>query len=190
MLLDISKNCIHKFGRFIKQKFYIFKYRLRFVHHTAYFAGHSKIAKDFKAGAYSYVGPNCIIYPRVELGQYSMLANNVSIIGKDHKFDIPGCPVIFSGREPLPPTVIGKDCWIGAHSIIMTGVSIGDGAIVAAGSVVTKNIEPFTIVGGVPAKKIRDRFTCDNDLKIHKAFLELDPDSIDKQSISFAGKLG
>jgi acetyltransferase-like isoleucine patch superfamily enzyme len=52
---------------------------------------------------------------------------------------------------------IGSDCWVGANCIIMPGVTIGDGAVIAGGSVVTKNVEAFTIVGGVPAKIIKSR---------------------------------
>jgi len=54
---------------------------------------------------------------------------------------------------------IGNDVWIGARAIVMDGINIGDGAIVAAGAVVTKDVEPFSIVGGVPARKIRKRFS-------------------------------
>ncbi len=56
------------------------------------------------------------------------------------------------------PVIIGNDVWIGANAIILPGVIIGDGAIIAAGAVVTKNVEPYEIVGGVPAKKIKYRF--------------------------------
>ena len=53
---------------------------------------------------------------------------------------------------------IGSDVWIGSHVTILEGVEIGDGAIIAAGAVVTKDVEPYTVVGGVPAKKIKERF--------------------------------
>lgn len=56
------------------------------------------------------------------------------------------------------PIVIGNDVWIGANSIILPGVNIGDGAVIAAGAVVTRDVEPYAIVGGVPAKSIKKRF--------------------------------
>lgn len=59
------------------------------------------------------------------------------------------------------PIVIGNDVWIGAKSIILSGVNIGDGAVVAAGSVVTKNVPPYAIMGGNPARVIRYRFPAD-----------------------------
>ena len=72
----------------------------------------------------------------------------------------------YSGFQPIPAdkpsTFIGNDVWIGARAMIMGGVTIGDGAIIAAGAVVTKNVDAYTIVGGVPARPIRKRF--DEDL--------------------------
>lgn len=72
---------------------------------------------------------------------------------------------LFSDIYKYPPNeefyqvVIGNDVWIGSHSLILGGVTIGDGAVVAAGAVVTKDVEPYTIVGGVPAKPIKKRFS-------------------------------
>ena len=60
-----------------------------------------------------------------------------------------------SWKKPLP--VIGNDVWIGANCVITAGVRIGTGAVIAAGAVVTKDVEPNSIVGGVPAKIIRYR---------------------------------
>lgn len=142
------------------------------VHKTFYMGGISKISNDLVADEFSYIGSNCHIYPKVKIGAYSMLANNVSIIGDDHCFSKPGIPMIFSGREVLKPTEIGKDVWIGANSIIMTGVKIGDGVIIAAGAVVTKDCLPFGIYAGIPAKKIRNRFEHEEDLKKHQTMLE------------------
>ena len=147
------------------------KFKLKNVHPTFYAGGSSKISSDLKAGVYSYVGPNCIIYPKVSIGDYTMLANNVSIIGGDHEFLKVGVPIIFSGRGTLNETLIGKDVWVGAYSRIKTGVKIGDGAIIAMGSIVTKDIEAYTVYGGVPAKKIRDRFLNLEDKNSHTSML-------------------
>ena len=147
------------------------KYNLKDVHPTFYMGGKSVISNDLKAGAYVYIGPRCIIYPKVSIGDYSMLANDVSIIGGDHKFDRPGIPIIFSGRDNLKHTEIGKDVWIGAYVRIMAGVTIGDGTIVALGSLVTKDLEPFSIYGGVPAKKLKDRFKNHMEIEHHKMML-------------------
>ncbi len=69
-------------------------------------------------------------------------------------------------REALPgfKVVIGNDVWIGSGVMIMDGVTIGDGAVIAAGAVVTKDVAPYTIAGGVPAKPIKKRFS-DADIK-------------------------
>lgn len=147
------------------------KIGLKNVHSTFYLGGSSRISKDLKAAKYSYIGPNCIIYPKVELGAFTMLANNVSIIGDDHIYNKPGVPAIFSGRPERSSTIIGKDVWIGAYSKIKTGVTIGDGAIIALGAVVTKDVEPYAIYGGIPAKKIKDRFTT-QELEIHKKMIQ------------------
>lgn len=72
---------------------------------------------------------------------------------------------------PLKPTCIGKDCWIGARSIIMCGITIGDGTIIAAGAVVTHDCEPFSIYAGIPARKIKDRFPSTEEKEKHLKML-------------------
>lgn len=144
--------------RFFKRLFVKYVYGLKKVHKTFNIGGKCKISKDFEADEYSYVGNNCLIYPGVSIGRYTMLAQNVQIIGDDHNFNIPGMPSTFSGRPKLKKTKIGRDVWIGANAIIMAGVTIGDGSIIAAGSIVTKDVAPFLIFGGVPAKFLRNRF--------------------------------
>ena len=66
------------------------------------------------------------------------------------------------------PVTIGNDVWIGANVIILSGVSIGDGAIIAAGAVVTKDVEDYSIVGGVPAKLIKYRFSKEQIHRLQK----------------------
>ena len=164
--------------KYLKRRFCIWRYGLKNVHPTflATF-GLKSVSKDVTVGAWSYIGPNCRVYPNTRIGKFTMLAYNVSVIGGDHNYRNPSVPTVFSGRDKAEETVIGDDCWIGANSIVMTGVTIGDGVIVAAGSVVTKDIEPYTIVGGVPAKMIKKRFT-DEQIEKHKAMLRNEPPTI------------
>ena len=144
---------------------------LHTVDRTFYMASGCHVCKDLIAEKYSFIGLNCLLGPKVKIGRFSMLANNVSVIGGDHIFSDPNKPIIFSGRPDLQETIIGDDVWIGAFSIIMSGVKIGDGAIVGAGSVVTKNVPPYSIYAGVPAKFIKMRFN-DDEIKIHIKMLQ------------------
>ena len=162
-----SNSLLRQSFRNLKMTFLRFKYGLINVDKTFYIGGKSSITKDFTAGKYSYVAEGCCICPRVEIGDYTMLAPEVAIIGGDHNYKKVGVPIIFSDRPEMPKTIIGRDCWIGQRVIIMAGVVIGDGVIVAAGSLVLKNIPSYTIVGGVPAKKISDRFATEAEKSAH-----------------------
>lgn len=172
IISNLKKNdSIANIYRSLKRLKIRYIYRLRYVHPTFNVGGSCKISPDLVAGEYSYVGMNCIIYPGVKIGRYTMIAQNVQIIGADHNFHFPGVPMTFSGRPKLTNTLIGRDVWIGANSIVMVGVTIGDGSIIAAGSIVTKNIPPYSIVGGVPAKFIRKRFSAIEDEIKHTEML-------------------
>lgn len=173
---------VKDFLRFIKRKFFINWYGLKNVH-PKFLAtrGLKNVSRDIHAGAYSYIGPGCIIYPNVSIGNYTMLANDVYIIGGDHNYKTAGIPSIFNGRDSNKKTVIGSDVWIGARSTIMTGVTIGDGVIIAAGSVVTKDLDSFGIYGGIPAKKIKERFS-PNEREIHIEMLRKETDEMNEMS--------
>ena len=145
--------------KILRHRFYIWKQGLKNVDKTFLANKGASISKDFRAGAYSYVGPHSSICPNVTIGNFTMIAHNVMILGGDHKYQVAGTPTVFAGRPITKPTNIGDDVWVGAGSIIMAGITIGDGAIIAAGSVVTKDVEAYCIYGGNPAKKIKDRFT-------------------------------
>ena len=147
---------------------------LRGVHPTFYMAASARVNADLIAHEYSFVNIDCIVGPRVTLGRYAMLAPEVVIIGGDHRIDVPGTPIIFSGRPELAKTLIGADAWIGFRAIVMSGVNIGRGAIVAAGAVVTKDVPPYEIHAGVPARKIGERFATAADRTRHDAMLHGD----------------
>lgn len=148
--------------------------RLKHTDPTFLVGGYSRISKDLIASSYSYVGPDCLISSGVEIGMYTLIGPRVMILGNDHVYNIPDKPVIFSGRPEFKRTIIGSDVWVGAGAIIMCGVKIGDGAIVGAGAVVTKDIPAYWIVGGVPAKQIRKRFNSEQQC-LHEKMLELQP---------------
>ncbi|MFC7400983.1 CatB-related O-acetyltransferase [Citricoccus sp. GCM10030269] len=118
----------------------------------------TSVPRDLEAEEFVFIGKRCEIAPGTTIGRYSMLASGTAVVGADHLFDVIGLPVQFSGRPKLERTDIGRDVWIGRNAIIMAGVSIGEGAIVAAGAVVTKNVDPYTIVSGVPAAFLKNRF--------------------------------
>ncbi len=166
------RKCAKKIRMWLLRK----RYHLRRVDETFYLGGAGAICSDLIAGPYSFVGPRAQICPNVQIGAYTMLGPDVMIIGGDHLFDKPGTPIIFSGRPAMPQTTIGADCWLGARSTIIAGVSIGDGAIVAAGAVVTRDVEENTIVAGMPARTIRKRFNLPGDIATHRAMLARPPE--------------
>jgi len=101
---------------------------------------------------------------RILIGSKVMIGPGVAIMGGDHNFTVTG-RYMFDVHEKSETddqdVVIEDDVWIGARVTILKGVTVGTGSVVAAGSVVTKSVAPYTIVGGVPARFLRDRFTQD-----------------------------
>jgi acetyltransferase-like isoleucine patch superfamily enzyme len=162
---------MRKYLRKIKIHFQHLFYNLKFVGKSSYIAFGSRISKTLVMGSSGFIGSNAIISKGVVLGNYVMIGPNVSIIGGDHLFDKVGVPVIFSGRPERKLTSVADDVWIASNSIIFCGVSIGEGAIIGAGSVVTKDVEAYSVVGGVPAKHIKFRFSAE-DIKIHSEALK------------------
>ena len=124
-------------------------------------------------GDYVYVNNDAYFSGNIEIGHFVQFAANVAIVGGDHRYDIVGVPMRFSGRTDKKKllTVIEDDVWIGHCVTIMAGARIGRGAIVAAGSVVTKDVPRYAIVAGVPTKVLRYRFD-ESQQKEHDAALD------------------
>ena len=96
----------------------------------------------------------------VTIGDRTLIGYRSMIISANH--NIPkGMGKIFDSGHTLAPVKIGSDVWIGGNTVILPGVTIGEGAVIAAGSVVTKNVPAFKIVAGCPAKEIKDRLQDD-----------------------------
>lgn len=153
-------------------------YRLSRVHPTFYMRGRSRISRDFVVGAHSIMGFGCWIPPNVRAGNYVMFAPGVAVVGADHRYDISGTPMLFSGRVPLPETIIEDDVWLGYGVTLMAGVRVGRGSIVAAGSIVTRDVPPYSVVAGVPAKVIKQRFEGPAAIAAHDAMLSQPPPAI------------
>lgn len=166
-----SIKWVHRLVRSILMVYRRRRFGLKSVHPTFYMARGCSIANDLIAKEYSFMNIGCVLDSRVELGRYAMLAPYVAIVGGDHLFSKPGVPVIFSGRPSLQQTVIEDDAWVGFGAIIIAGTRIGRGAIVGAGAVVTRDIAPYEIHAGVPAKKIGERFNCAGDRAKHDEML-------------------
>lgn len=101
---------------------------------------------------------------KLTIGNYVMFGPGVTIVTGDHRTDVLGkymCTITDADKRPEDDqdVVIEDDVWIGANATILKGVTIGRGSVIAAGSVVNKSCPPYSIVGGVPAKVIKARFT-------------------------------
>lgn len=106
------------------------------------------------------LGVRCTIQTDVSFGDSVLVAGEVAFLGRhDHRIDAVGKTVWGSGRGENLGIVVQDDVWIGWRAIILDGVTIGRGAVVAAGAVVTRSVNPYSIVAGVPAKEIASRFS-------------------------------
>ena len=108
-------------------------------------------------GDRSGIGRDCLVASDTQIGQDVMMAPEVIIFSQNHKFDSREISMNKQGVTDSRPVIIENDVWIGQRAMLMAGVRIGQGSIIAAGAVVTKDVLPYSIVGGNPAKIIRMR---------------------------------
>ncbi len=125
-----------------------------------------------------YIGRNSQIECNVNIGDNILMANSVAFVGRyDHNYHQVGVPIrlasqvrdaSYSWLEKDRVTIVEDDVWIGYGAIILSGVTIKTGSIIAAGSLITKDVEAYSIYGGSPAKKLSDRFDNRETLEKHK----------------------
>lgn len=149
-----------------------------------------------KIGAYSYIGANTVIYNCKSIGRYCSISQGVKIGLDNHALDHLGTnPIFYSAArkwvkkdsfERGAPVEIESDVLISANVIILSGVKVGIGAVIGAGAIVTKNVPPYAIVAGVPAKILKYRFNDDTiaDL-IDTKWWEMDKNELIKYSEYF-----
>jgi len=148
-------------------------------------------------GRYSFLNVGTVVYSQTTIGSFCSTGRWVEVGAAKHPLDALSSHLFTFGLSPFKeispenrlgknhtihrPTVIGHDVWIGAKALVSSGVTIGNGAIVAANAVVAKDVPPYAVVGGVPAKLIKMRFPDEiiNKLEALK-WWELDPEQISK----------
>lgn len=137
--------------------------------------------ESIEIGDHSYLGHEVNIETNCRIGRHVLIANRVALVGRrDHDFRTPGVPVRFghwvgSAKAPSPfrgdAVRIDDDVWLGYGAVVLSGVHIGRGAIVATGSVVKSDVAAYTIVGGNPAVAIGKRFATQEEIDQHEAMV-------------------
>ena len=138
------------------------------------------VSSDVSIGKYSYVNPHSTL-ENCTVGNYCSISAGVNICPGEHDLYAISTHPLFA-RDEIPkraPVVIGHDVLISLNAVILKGVHIGNGAVIGAGAVVTKDIEPYEIVGGVPAKHIGWRFDPETRERIEQSrWWEKEPNEI------------
>jgi acetyltransferase-like isoleucine patch superfamily enzyme len=167
------KNYIFEKGRWLRNKFYLnFAIRKNVVFAENLHIGPGSVVEapnHLSIGSNVYIGKNCTIECDGAIGNYVLIANMVGMIGRyDHDYSIVGVPVRLSpwigdpdynGPGKGLKIIVEDDVWIGYGAILLSGIKVGRGAIVAAGAVVTRDVPPYATVAGTPAKVLSYRFS-------------------------------
>lgn len=128
------------------------------IEHGAFLAS----GKGIEIGDNSGIGINCRITGPLSIGNDVMMAPGVNIVTQNHEISDTDIPMRLQTADKKKVTIC-DDVWIGVNALILPGITIGKGSVVAGGAVVTKDVEPYAIVGGNPAKIIRYRKKEDNE---------------------------
>ena len=180
---NVSNNTLpqHHFdeeGNLVIDSFWFAKnYRSIQFSNNVYFLCRNIVHINTIIGRYSYIGEYTRIDENVRIGRYCSIATNVVIGATKHPINwLSTSPFQYDKwLDPYTPkqtwnksdkTCIGNDVWIGANAVILSGVTIGDGAIIGSSAVVTRDVPPYAIVAGVPAKVIKYRFPEDTIEKL------------------------
>ena len=180
---NILKSVWRSINRYKLSKRNVRIYKTAIFNNKTTFGGYNSIGaktvvSDSQIGRYTYLGKNNKL-DRVTIGKYCSIGSNIKILDSTHptRDFVSTSPVFYSTLRQCGATfvtkdkfeehlsgggsklIIGNDVWIGDDVTFMAGITIGDGAIIGTGALVTKDVPPFSICGGIPAKIIRYRFT-------------------------------
>ena len=112
---------------------------------------------EVRIGDNSGIGANCRLLSHVTIGKNVMMGPYCFFCTRNHEYSRTDIPMREQGYQPVEPIVVEDDVWFGQNVIVLPGVRIGTGAICGAGAVITKDVPPYAIVGGNPAKVIKYR---------------------------------
>ena len=176
MIKELKKLLKHILNEI--RNLFLIKIRYRYIKygknvHTHWSVKMRSKHKYIKLGNNVGIGRNSFLLCDIEIGNNVLIAAHSGLVGSDdHTYNIVGKTIWDSPRGDRKKIIIDDDVWIGFGSIILSGVKIGRGSIIGAGAVVTKNVESYSIVAGVPARLIKKRFTEEEILK-HEAMVKM-----------------
>lgn len=131
------------------------------------------------------IGFNCLFMTDTEIGDSVLIASNVAFLNSDeHTYSHVGKPIWESPKGHKYKVIVNNDVWIGHGAILLAPVCVGQGAIIAAGSVITKNVPAYSIVGGNPAKVIKMRFSASEMLAHEEQLLKCNEKRNDHNQIA------
>lgn len=170
-IVCITKRCYGLMMMYVHRPLFASHGRnLRFDPISSYFT-----FKSISVGDDVYIGPGALLMSTestITLGNKIMFGPNVTIIGGDHNASVIG-RFMYDVHEKRPqddlPVIIEDDVWVGTGAVILKGVTIGRGAIVAARALVSRDVPPYSIAGGLPAKVLKWRFTVDEVIEHEQA---------------------
>lgn len=153
--LPVSYSRFGRFGKWMRAK--TASKFLAYVGKDVNIERGAQITSKMRVGDRSGVGINAMMHGEVIIGDNVMMGPECIVYTRNHAFADVNIPMRDQGFSEEHPVIIGNDVWIGGRVIILPGVKVGDGAIIGAGAVVTKDVPDYAIVGGNPAKVIKYR---------------------------------
>ena len=153
------RQSIDRLGEFVMENVYPVRIINRGANSSISSSARFLNPENIRIGSRTNINRNCILWAgkksKIVIGNDCLTGPGVTIIASQYK--VKGRDIIRSYSQIEEDIIVEDDVWLGANCVIISGVHVGKGAIVGAGSVVVKNVEPYSIVAGVPSKLIRER---------------------------------